>query len=205
MRTTLLFSALLLSLTACGGHCPEPATTTPTATSGGALREPTTAPETITVTLGGTDESGRFADAQVFAGFGCTGGNHSPALSWTAGPEGTLSYAVVMHDPDAPTGVGFFHWVVADLPAGTTSLAENASADGLPAGAVQAYTDFGASTYGGPCPPPGPAHRYEITVYALDTAQLGVGAGSTGALTRFMLRMHSLAIGRAVATWSRPE
>lgn len=207
MRTTLLFSTLLLGLTACGSRCPDASTTASTATTSGGdtLREPTTAPESITVTIAGTDASGRFADAQVFSGFGCTGGNQSPAISWTAGPEGTQSYAVVMHDPDAPTGVGFFHWVVADLPAGTTSLAENASAGGLPAGAVQAYTDFGASGYGGPCPPPGPAHRYEITVYALDTAQLGVGPGSTGALTRFMLRMHSLAIGRATATWSRPE
>ena len=73
----------------------------------------------------------------------------------------------------------------------------------MPAGTVQAYTDFGANGYGGPCPPPGPAHRYEITVYALDTATLGVPAGGTGALARFMLRQHALAIGRVQASWGR--
>lgn len=166
------------------------------------LRDPSTAPETITVTIGGTTD-GRFADTQVFSGFGCTGGNQSPTLSWTAGPEGTLSYAIVMHDPDAPTGVGFFHWIATDIPASTTSLAEGASASGMPAGTVQGYTDFGGNGYGGPCPPPGSPHRYEISVYALDTANLGVPPGGTGALTRFMLRQHSLAIGRAQASWGR--
>lgn len=205
MRTTLLLPFLLVSLTACGSSCPESTTTTTTTRSSGGdmLRDPNPAPETIAVTISGTDATGRFADAQVFNGFGCTGGNQSPALSWTPGPEGTLSYAIVMHDPDAPTGVGFFHWIAVDLPATTTSLAEGASSaeGGMPAGTVQAYTDFGGNGYGGPCPPPGPAHRYEITVYALDTASLGVPVGGTGALTRFMLRQHSLAIGRAQATW----
>lgn len=206
MRQTLSISFVLLALTACGSRCPESTTdtTTTSATSGGdMLRDPNPAPETIAVTIGGTDASGRFADLQVFSGFGCTGGNQSPALSWTAGPEGTLSYAIVMHDPDAPTGVGFFHWIVTDLPATTTSLAEAASTTSMPAGAVQSYTDFGGNGYGGPCPPPGPAHRYEISVYALDTATLGVPPGGTGALTRFMLRQHTLAIGRAQATWGR--
>jgi Raf kinase inhibitor-like YbhB/YbcL family protein len=206
--TKILFLTFsLLGLAACS--CPESTgggtTTTTTTTSGGdMLREPETAPESITVTIGGTT-GGRFADAQVFNGFGCTGGNQSPALTWTAGPEGTQSYAIVMHDPDAPTGVGFFHWIAIDLPTSTTSLAEGASASGMPAGVVQAYTDFGANGYGGPCPPPGSPHRYEITVYALDTASLGIPAGSTGALTRFMLRMHALAIGRAQASWGRSE
>jgi Raf kinase inhibitor-like YbhB/YbcL family protein len=203
MRHAYLFASSLLFLAACGGNCPESSSSAAASSGGEApmLREPETAPESITVTIGGTTD-GRFADAQVFSGFGCTGGNQSPALSWTAGPEGTQSYAIVMHDPDAPTGVGFFHWIVADLPPSTTSLAEGASAS-LPAQAVQTYTDFGQAGYGGPCPPPGAPHRYEITVYALDTANLGVGAGSTGALTRFMLRQHTLALGRAVATWSR--
>lgn len=207
MRTSLCIAFVLLALTACGSSCPESTTTTTTTTTSGGdmLRDPNPAPETMQVTIGGTDASGRFADAQVFSGFGCTGGNQSPALSWTAGPEGTLSYAIVMHDPDAPTGVGFFHWIAADLPPSTTSLAQGASsAEGaMPAGTVQGYTDFGGNGYGGPCPPPGPTHRYEISVYALDVASLGISAGATGALTRFMLNGHSLAIGRAQATWSR--
>ena len=111
--TTILLAAMLLG--ACGGaatQCPD--TTTTTATSGGdvtPLRDPSTAPESMTVTIGGLEDGGRFAMTQVFSGFGCTGENHSPALTWTAGPEGTQSYAIVMHDPDAPTGVGFFHWI----------------------------------------------------------------------------------------------
>jgi Raf kinase inhibitor-like YbhB/YbcL family protein len=205
---TILILAVLLG--ACGGggatRCTDE--TTRSDTSGGdvtPLRDPNPAPATLTVTIGGVDESGRFPMAQVFSGFGCTGENHSPALTWTAGPEGTQSYAIVMHDPDAPTGVGFFHWIAVDLPAGTTSLAENASATegGMPPGTIQAYTDFGAAGYGGPCPPPGGPHRYEITVYALDVPSLGVQAGATGALTRFMLAGHTLALGRAVATYGR--
>lgn len=203
MRHAYLFASSILLLAACGGSCPESGAIAGASTGGEApmLREPETAPESITVTIGGTPD-GRFADAQVFSGFGCTGGNQSPAIRWTPGPEGTQSYAIVMHDPDAPTGVGFFHWIVADLPATTTSLAEGASAS-LAAPAIQTYTDFGQAGYGGPCPPPGAPHRYEVTVYALDTANLGVGAGSTGALVRFMVRGHALALGRAVATWSR--
>ena len=200
----ILVGAMLLG--ACGGgaaQCPD----TTRATSGGdvtPLRDPTTAPETITVTIEGTD-GGRFPMAQVFSGFGCTGENHSPGLTWTAGPEGTLSYAIVMHDPDAPTGVGFFHWIVVDISAVVTSLRENAAgiADSLPPAAIQTYTDFGAAGYGGPCPPPGAPHRYEITVYALDVPSLGVSAAATGALTRFMLAGHTLALGRAVATYGR--
>jgi Raf kinase inhibitor-like YbhB/YbcL family protein len=203
----IFFSAALLG--ACGGggdaRCIED---TRAGTSGSEvtpLRDPNPAPSTITVTIGGLEDAGRFPMAQVFSGFGCTGENHSPALTWTAGPEGTQSYAIVMHDPDAPTGVGFFHWIVVDLPAGTTSLVDNAArAEGaMPAGAIQTYTDFGANGYGGPCPPPGAPHRYEITVYALDVPSLGVPAGATGALTRFMLAGHTLALGRAVATYGR--
>jgi Raf kinase inhibitor-like YbhB/YbcL family protein len=201
----MMVAATLLG--ACGGaaRCPD---TTSGGTSSGdetALRDPTSAPESITVSIGGLADGGTFPMAQVFSGFGCTGENHSPALTWTPGPEGTQSYAIVMHDPDAPTGVGFFHWVVVDLPAATTSLPENASATeaAMPQGAIQAYTDFGANGYGGPCPPPGAPHRYEISVYALDVPSLGVPTGATGALTRFMLAGHTLALGRAVATYGR--
>jgi Raf kinase inhibitor-like YbhB/YbcL family protein len=123
----------------------------------------------------------------VFNGFGCEGQNRSLALEWTP-VEGAQSYAVVIHDPDAPTGVGFFHWIAVDLPAGTTSIPAGASGSAMPAGVVETYTDFGANGYGGRCPPPGTPHRYEVTVYAVDVPSLGVPAGATGALVRFMLR-----------------
>jgi Raf kinase inhibitor-like YbhB/YbcL family protein len=187
-----------LSLAACGAS-QAPCPTTPAAT----LREPTTAPESITVTIGGLEDGGRVPLESVFSGFGCEGQNRSLALSWSGAPEGTQSYAVVMHDPDAPTGVGFFHWIALDLPATTTSLEAGASGSAMPAGAVETYTDFGASGYGGPCPPPGAPHRYEVTVYALDVPSTGLPAGATGALVRFALREHTLAIGRASATYGR--
>ena len=96
------------------------------------------------------------AAAQVFKGFGCTGQNVSPSLSWSGAPAGTKSYALTMYDPDAPTGSGFWHWVVVNLPADTRELkldAGNPKAGLLPKGALQTRTDFGAPGYGGPCPP----------------------------------------------------
>lgn len=166
------------------------------------LREPTRAPATITVTLDSHDARGRIADAQVLSSFGCTGDNRSPALHWSPVAE-ARSYALIMHDLDAPTGVGFFHWVVVDVPADTTALASGASGTAMPGGALETHTDFGAPGYGGPCPPAGRAHRYEFTVYALDVPSLGVPAGATAALVRFMVSSHVIALGRTSATYER--
>jgi Raf kinase inhibitor-like YbhB/YbcL family protein len=135
-------------------------------------------------------------------GTSCEGQNQSLALSWEP-VEGAQSYAVVIHDPDAPTGVGFFHWIAVDLPASTVSLPLGASGSAMPAGAIETYTDFGATGWGGPCPPPGDPHRYEVTVYAVDVPPLGIPAGATGALARFMLRGHTIALGRATAIYGR--
>ncbi|MDP9036999.1 MAG: YbhB/YbcL family Raf kinase inhibitor-like protein [Myxococcota bacterium] len=168
---------------------------------GNELLDPNPAPATIVVKL--TTDGGRVPLQSVFNGFGCTGKNVSLGISWSGAPASTQSYAVILHDPDAPTGVGFFHWSVFNLPKGTTSLAPGASTGGLPAGAGQGYTDFGVSGYGGPCPPPGAPHRYIATVYALDVPKLDVGPGATGALLRFMLAQHTTALGRATATYGR--
>src|SRR2546421_1153961 len=110
-------------------------------------------------TLSSTDISagGQIAEQQVFNGFGCKGGNVSPALSWSNPPAGAKSFALLMHDPDAPTGSGWWHWVVYNIPAGLKSLPAGAGDPHkslLPAGAVQGRTDFGTSGYGGPRPPP---------------------------------------------------
>lgn len=97
-------------------------------------------------------------EVHVFNGFGCVGANLSPALSWRHPPKGTRSFAVTAYDPDAPTGSGWWHWVVFNLPAETRELAAGAgdpAADKMPAGAVQSRTDFGKSGWGGPCPPQG--------------------------------------------------
>lgn len=207
---TLTLSMATLALASCGGGegaCAE-AHATAAATTGGEaegtfpLSEPLTAPASLTVTSTDFEPNGRLADAQVFSGFGCTGGNVSPSIAWSGAPEGTQSFAIVAHDPDAPTGVGFFHWLVFNIPSSTTSLPAGA-ASALPEGAISARTDFGTNTYGGPCPPPGDPHRYGFTVYALDVPTLGADANASGALLRFMLVQHTLAYGRLVGTYGR--
>ena len=109
-------------------------------------------------------------------GFGCDGGNLSPQFSWTGVPEGTQSLALTCFDPDAPTGSGFWHWVVINIPPDMTSLelgAGNPDSGKLPAGAVQVRTDFGAPGYGGPCPPEGDhPHRYLFTLSAVSLAEI---------------------------------
>ncbi|MBV8581213.1 MAG: YbhB/YbcL family Raf kinase inhibitor-like protein [Candidatus Eremiobacteraeota bacterium] len=142
----------------------------------------------------------------VFDGFGCTGNNRSPDLTWSGAPTGTQSYAVTIWDPDAPTTVGFVHWVVFDIPADVVSLAEGAgSQKGAGVGAIQGYTDFGFNAYGGPCPPVGHGlHRYYHTVYALDVEKLGLDESATYALFRYMIRSHTLATAEIVGTYGRP-
>ena len=213
-RTSALSARLTVTLAAslliggCDGRPPRAAgssecATQPSVASARDLFEPNPAPPTLRVSLA-SGSGGRLAEDNALAGFGCTGKNVSPAVSWDGAPSNTKSFAVVMHDPDAPTGVGFFHWTVFDVPQTKTSLVAAASPKGLPAGTIEGYTDYGATGYGGPCPPPGETHRYIVTVYALDVPQLGAPPSSTGALVRFMLRGHTLALGRATATFRRP-
>jgi len=145
------------------------------------------------------------AGKQVFRGFGCEGGNTSPALNWQGAPKGTKSFAVTMYDPDAPTGSGWWHWLVFNLPADATDLKPGAGdpkAGLLPAGAVQSRTDFGQPGYGGPCPPVGDKpHRYVFTVHALKVDALKVDAlaldeNATAAMVGFFLNQNAL--GKAV-------
>src|SRR5499427_4451609 len=136
-------------------------------------------------------------EAQVFNSFGCSGKNLSPALQWSGAPAGTKSFALTMYDPDAPTGSGWWHWVVYNIPASATSLAAGAGDPKkslLPAGAVQGNTDFGVPGYGGPCPPPkDKAHHYHIRLFALDTDKLDVPANATAAYVGFNIGAHTLA------------
>ncbi|MEG2155890.1 MAG: kinase inhibitor [Burkholderiaceae bacterium] len=139
-----------------------------------------------------------------FNGFGCQGANLSPALEWRGAPAGTKSFAVTVFDPDAPTGSGWWHWVVVNLPATTTALPQGAGSAGpgaLPAGALQTRTDFGSPGFGGACPPVGDkAHRYVFTVHALKVDRLDLPADASGALVGFNLHANSL--GRASLTAS---
>ena len=154
------------------------------------------------VRMPGAANHERFAQAQVFGGFGCAGANRSPAIAWSEPPAGTMSFAITIFDPDAPTGHGWMHWTVFDLPAALRELPEGAgdAAHGrLPSGAIQARNDFGAFGYGGPCPPAGDhPHRYLITVWALDIASLGLDARSSADDIAASLRRHAL--GQAAVT-----
>jgi Raf kinase inhibitor-like YbhB/YbcL family protein len=147
-------------------------------------------------------------DAQVFNGFGCSGKNISPALAWSGAPAGTNSFAVTLYDPDAPTGSGWWHWVVFNIPATATNLPEGAgSADGknLPAGSTQGRTDFGAPGFGGACPPVGKPHRYVFTVYALKTDKLDIPADATAALVGFMIHGNLLGEAKFTARYGRSK
>jgi Raf kinase inhibitor-like YbhB/YbcL family protein len=144
---------------------------------------------------------GRIAEAQVFNGFGCKGGNVSPALRWSNAPAGTQSFALLVHDPDAPTGSGWWHWVLYNIPAGTTALPAGAGAAQkslLPPGAVQGRTDFATPGYGGPCPPPGAPHHYQFRLYALKVAKLDLPADASAALVSF--NVHTQTLGSAELT-----
>jgi Raf kinase inhibitor-like YbhB/YbcL family protein len=151
----------------------------------------------MTLTSGEFKDGDYIADEPVFKGFGCEGLNVSPSLRWSGAPEGTKSFALTVYDPDAPTGSGWWHWVVVDLPTATASLPKGAgTAEGanLPAGALQVRTDFGAPGYGGPCPPQGDhPHRYVFTIHALDLDKLDVTADSSPALVGYYLNFHTIA------------
>jgi Raf kinase inhibitor-like YbhB/YbcL family protein len=130
-------------------------------------------------------------------GFGCSGGNMSPQLAWSGAPDGTQSFALTVFDPDAPTGSGFWHWLVVNIPASVSELpldAGNARSGLLPRGALQTRTDFGMPGFGGPCPPAGDhPHRYIFTIYAVSMDKLPVMADTSAAVIGFMLHFNSLA------------
>src|SRR3954462_5671407 len=129
-------------------------------------------------------------------GFGCAGGNRSPHLRWRCAPEGTKSFAVTCFDPDAPTGSGFWHWVVVNIPADVSELkldAGNPAAGLLPKGALQTRPDFGKPGYGGPCPPEGHGpHRYVFTLFAVKQDSLPVAADTSAAIVGFNLHFNTL-------------
>lgn len=149
------------------------------------------------------------ADKHVFKGFGCDGGNVSPVLAWKNAPKEAKSFAVTVYDPDAPTGSGWWHWVVFNLPADTTALVQgagDATAGKLPKGATQSRTDFGKPGWGGPCPPQGDKpHRYIFTVHALKTEKLDLDENAPAAMVGFMVNANSLAKASFTAKYGRKK
>ena len=139
--------------------------------------------------------------AQVLNNFGCEGKNLSPDLEWSGAPDGTKSFMITAYDPDAASGSGWWHWVVFDIPATTSSVA--AGAADLPKTAIQSRTDFGGPGYGGACPPPGAMHRYQFTVIALGTDKLGPDANTGAAAVGFNASFATLARATITVPYTR--
>lgn len=142
----------------------------------------------------------------VFDRMGCTGQNQSPDLAWSGAPPNTKSYAITLWDPDVPTGVGFVHWVLFNIPARVTSLSAGAGGcDDAGVGATHGFTDYGVSRYGGPCPPSGDSpHHYHLTVSAFDVERFEeFDATTTYAKFRFFSAPHLLATGELIGLYGR--
>lgn len=165
--------------------------------------------DAFTLTSASVEHGEPFQAAQMSGAFGVPGGQDlSPQLSWADAPAGTKSYAVTIFDPDAPTGSGFWHWAVSNVPADVTELAEgagDAEGAGLPDGAVQLPNDTREARFIGAAPPAGHGkHRYFITVYALDVESVDVPADATPAFLGFNIGPHTLGRATIVATAEIP-
>lgn len=160
-----------------------------------------------TFTLSSNNLEGQSTKVQEFDGFGCNGDNVSPQLFWKNAPEGTKSFAITMYDPDAPTGSGFWHWVVFDIGSNVNELktgAGNTNKSLIPNGAIQSITDYGIKGFGGPCPPEGHGfHQYVITVYALKVDKLGLDENTNPAVVGFYLWKNTIEKASIIAYYKR--
>ena len=152
--------------------------------------------------------AGKFmSKKQEFNGFGCTGEDMSPQLSWANAPAGTKSFAITVYDPDAPTGSGWWHWQVVNIPLNVTTLETNAGSakqDLMPAGSLQIQNDYGIAGFGGACPPEGHGiHHYRFTIHALSVEKLELPENASGALAGYMINANTLASSTIEALYQR--
>jgi len=181
MKIALSFAVVALASMLSASHAAGFALSSPTVTDGAAL-----------------------PDLHVHGRCGHPGGNLAPELSWSGVPAGTESFAVTVYDPDAPHPGGWWHWVVFDIPASAHSLPQGAATgSGLPAGAIESPTDFGKPGYGGACPPPGDAHHYVFTIYALRVAKLGLDATADHDTVNAAIVRNTLDKATLTATYER--
>jgi len=154
--------------------------------------------------LSSTDVQGQIGNDQVFNSFGCTGKNISPQLHWQNAPKGTKSFAITAYDPDAPTGSGWWHWLVFNIDKSVDTIKTGASTKAMPAGAIESITSYGSKGFGGACPPVGDKpHRYIFTVYALDIEKIDQPADARPELIGFFLNSHAIAKASIMAYFGR--
>jgi Raf kinase inhibitor-like YbhB/YbcL family protein len=163
--------------------------------------------ESFTLTSHDIIQGEHMAKAQEFKGVGCDGGDLSPHLQWSNAPKNTKSFAITAYDPDAPTGSGWWHWQVVNIPATVTQLdtgAGNNTSQLTPKGSRQIENDYGSASYGGACPPSGHGvHHYRFTVHALSIEKLDLPQNSSGALTGYMINANSIASSTIEALYKR--
>lgn len=159
------------------------------------------------LTLSSPDLKGQACQEQIFNGEACRGLNISPQLDWTGAPAYTRSFAITMYDRDAPSGSGWWHWVVMNLPATVAGVVKNAGDlrfNLMPEGVIQVRNDFGLLGYCGPCPPPGDGiHEYMITVYALDIPKIDLPEDINPAKAGFQINAHTLQKASLVMYYQR--
>jgi Raf kinase inhibitor-like YbhB/YbcL family protein len=162
----------------------------------------TTLPPAFELSSTAFKDGGAIPHQYSYAGYGCTGRNISPELRWSGAPAGTKTFALTVFDPDARNGVGWWHWIVYNIPADTAHLATGAGApsgDLMPSQATQGRNDFQTVGYGGPCPPSGDsAHHYHFTLYALDAELTGLSPLSSG--PTLVAALHGHIVGKAELT-----
>ena len=156
--------------------------------------------QSFTVTSSDIKPGMMLSSAQVYDAHGCTGENISPQLSWNHAPVETKSFAIICHDPDAPRKNGWYHWLVINIPSNINSIA----AGGKIAEAIETITDFGQNAYGGACPPVNHGiHRYNFTVYALDTEKLEINPQSAPLDVESLVKSHAIAQATLTGVYER--